>query len=284
MWTGAIGFGLVNVPVKAFTAVRDHDVHFHQLDAESGDRIRYKKVAEGSGKEVDKDDIEMGYEVSKGRYVTFDSDELDELRPPSSRTIEVTDFVALDEVDPIFYDRTYWLAPATEQARKPYWLLLAAMEDRDRVAIGNVAIRNKPSLVAVRPLDGVLAMSTMHYADEIVSRKDIDELPARRSKPGDKELKMATQLIDALTADWKPEQYKDTYADELRERIKAKESGDDVVEQEAEEPRSADVVDLAEALERSLGEAGKGRKRSSSKRSSSSKSSSSKRKTSKKAS
>lgn len=256
VWTGSIGFGLVNVPVRAFTAVRDHDVHFHQLDAKSGSRIRYRKVAEKSGREVDQDDIELGFEVSRGRYVTFERKELDELRPESTRTIEVTDFVALDDVDPIYYQRTYWLAPGDDPAKRPYQLLLAAMEDRQRVAVGTVTMRNKPSLVAVRPLDGVLAMSTMHFADEIVDRRDIDDLPTRRTKPPSKELGMATNLIDALTSDWRPEQYKDTYADELRDRIGRKERGDDVVESESDQPESsAEVVDLAEALERSLGDA-----------------------------
>ncbi|WP_162941832.1 Ku protein [Desertimonas flava] len=261
VWTGSIGFGLVNVPVRAFTAVRDHDVHFHQLDAKTGSRIRYRKVAEETGKEVEQDDIEMGFEVSRGKYVTFERKELEDLRPESTRTIEVTDFVALDDVDPIYYERTYWLAPGSDAAKRPYQLLLAAMEDRERVAIGTVTMRNKPSLVAVRPLDGVLAMSTMHFADEIVDRRDIDDLPTRRSKPAAKELRMATQLIDALTADWKPEQYDDTYADELRDRIERKERGDEIVEAESDEAPSKKVIDLAEALERSLGEAsGKRRK------------------------
>lgn len=267
VWTGSIGFGLVNVPVKAFTAVRDHDVHFHQLDAKSGSRIRYRKVAEKSGREVDQDDIEMGFEVARGRYVTFDAEELDALRPESTRTIEVTDFVALDDVDPIYYERTYWLAPGSDPAKRPYQLLLAAMEERQRVAVGTVTMRNKPSLVAVRPLDGVLAMSTMHFADEIVARRDIDGLPARRSRPPAKELRMATQLVDALTADWRPAQYKDTYADELRDRIERKERGDDVVETEpTEEAATGKVIDLAEALERSIGEAGSKRRKSGKRR------------------
>ena len=183
VWSGTISFGLVNVPVKAFTAVRDHDVHFHQLDKKSGSRIRYKKVTEKSGREVDADQIEMGFEIADGRYVTFDKKELDELRPKSTKAIEVSDFVALEDVDPIYYERTYWLAPDGDAAARAYQLLLAAMEERDRVAIGTVAMRNKQYLTAIRPLDGVLAMSTMRFADEVVPRKEIDELPSRRSKP-----------------------------------------------------------------------------------------------------
>src|SRR3954469_14949071 len=146
IWSGTISFGLVNVPVKAFSAVRDHDVHFHQLDKKSGARIRNRKVSEKSGKEVDPDDIEMGFEVRSGHYVTFDKEELKELRPQSTRAIEISDFVALDEIDPIYYERTYWLAPDGDAAKKAYALLLAAMDDRARVGIGSVVMRDKQYL------------------------------------------------------------------------------------------------------------------------------------------
>ena len=265
VWSGTISFGLVNVPVKAYTAVRDHDVHFHQLDKKSGSRIRYKKVSEKSGREVDADQIDMGFEVADGRYVTFDKKELDELRPKSTKAIEVTDFVALEDIDPIYYERTYWLAPDGDAAARAYQLLLTAMEDRDRAAIGTVAMRNKQYLAAIRPLDGVLAMSTMRFADEVVPRKDIEELPSRRSKPAPKELKMALQLLDSLATDWDPKQYKDTYVDELRDRIDAKEAGEDVVAEEPEE-RRADVIDLSEALQRSLDEASSGKRRRTTRR------------------
>ena len=262
VWTGTISFGLVSLPVKAFTAVRDHDVHFHQLQKGSGARIRNRKVAETTGKEVETDDIEMGFEIKKGKYVTFDKDELQELRPASTKAIEVTDFVDLDDIDPIYYERTYWLAPDGDAAKKAYQLLLTAMEERERVAIGTVVMRNKQYLVAVRPLDGALAMSTMRFADEVVPRSDIDEVPSRRSKPDAKTLKMATQLIDALSSDWKPKQYRDTFTDELRDRIKAKDKGKEIVEEEpAEAPGK--VVDLMEALEASVNSAkGKRRKKS----------------------
>jgi DNA end-binding protein Ku len=251
VWSGTISFGLVNVPVKAFTAVRDHDVHFHQLDKKSGARIRYKKVSEKSGREVADENIEMGFEISAGRYVTFDKQELADLRPTSTRTIEVTDFVPLAEVDPIYYERTYWLAPDGDAAARAYQLLLAAMDERERVAIGAVAMRNKQYLAAVRPLDGVLAMSTMRFADEIVPRRDIEALPSRRAKPAPKELRMALQLLDSLESDWDPKQYKDTYVDELRQRIEAKEAGKEITVEESAAP-TADVIDLSEALQRSL--------------------------------
>ena len=246
VWSGTISFGLVNVPVKAFTAVRDHDVHFHQLDKKSGARIRYQKVSEKTGKEVDADDIEMGFEISEGKHVTFDKKELDgaasevdegdrdhRLRRPRRRRPDLL--------------RAHVLAGPRRRGRaRAYQLLLAAMEDRERVAIGSVAMRNKQYLTAIRPLDGVLAMSTMRFADEIVPRKEIDELPTRRTKPKAKELRMAQQLIDSLASEWKPEQYEDTYVEELK-RIKAKEAGKDVVEEEPEEESTADIVDLTEA-------------------------------------
>ena len=232
IWSGSISFGLVNVPVKAYTAVRDHDVHFHQLDKKSGARIRNKKVSEKSGKEVDADEIQLGFEIQKGRYVTFDKDEVKQLKPASTRAIEVTDFVALEDVDPIYYDRTYWLGPANDDGKQAYQLLLSAMEDRERVGIGTVVMRNKQYLAAVRPLDGALAMSTMRFADEVVARSEVDGVPTRRSKPEAKALKLAVQIVDSLAGDWKPEQYHDTYAEELRKRIKAKDKGKEVVEDE----------------------------------------------------
>jgi DNA end-binding protein Ku len=268
IWTGTISFGLVNVPMRAYTAVRDHDVHFNQLDKRSGARIRNRKVSEKSGKEVDADDIQLGFEVSKGRYVTFDKGEVDELRPASTRTVEVTDFVALDDVDPIYYDRTYWLGPDGDEAKPAYQLLLAAMEDRQRVAIGTVVMRNKQYLAAIRPLDGALAMSTMRFADEVVPRSDVDGIPTRRSKPEAKALTLAGQIVDSLAADWKPERYHDTYAEELRTRIKAKDKGKGkaVVEEDAPEEPTADVVDLMSALEASVQKA-KGAKRTKARKS-----------------
>jgi DNA end-binding protein Ku len=257
VWTGTISFGLVNVPVKALTAVRDHDVHFNQLEKKSGARIRNKKVSEKSGREVDLDDIEMGFEISKGRYVTFDRDELEQLRPKSTRAIEVTDFVALQDIDPIYYERTYWLVPDGDQARKAYELLLAAMQDRQRVAIGTVVMRNKQYLTAIRPLEGVLAMSTMRFADEVVPRSEIEGLPRRGTKPDEKALRMALQLVEGLSSDWKPQSYHDTFAEDLRKRIKARKAGKRVADEQPEP--EAKVLDLMAALEASV-QSAKGRR------------------------
>ena len=256
IWTGSISFGLVNVPVKAYTAVRDHSVHFNQLEKGTGARIRNEKVSDKTGDPVASDDIELGYEIRDGRYVTFERDEIDELRPESTKAIEVSDFVAIDEIDPIYYERTYWLGPDGESAKSAYQLLLAAMEDRERVGIGSVVMRNKQYLAAIRPLDGALAMSTMRFADEAVPRSDIDGLPSGRSKPDAKALKLAEQIVDSLTADWDPDQYHDTYTEELRAAIEAKDKRgkDDVVEaDEADDGgEDAEVLDLMEALEQSV--------------------------------
>ena len=181
VWTGSISFGLVNVPVKAYTAVRDHDVHFNQLEKKTGARIRNKKVSDKTGKEVDADDIEMGFEIRKGRYVTFDKGELEELKPESTRAVDVTDFVDLEAVDPIYYERTYWLGPADDAAKKAYGLLLAAMEDKQKVAIGTVVMRNKQYLAAIRPLDGALG-----HVDDALRRRGGAALGGRRrAEPGD---------------------------------------------------------------------------------------------------
>ena len=264
IWTGSISFGLVNVPVKAYTAVRDHDVHFNQLEKRTGARIRNKKVSDKTGKEVDADDIEMGFEIRKGRYVTFDKDELEELKPESTRAIDVTDFVDLEAVDPIYYERTYWLGPAADAAKEAYGLLLAAMEAKQKVAIGTVVMRNKQYLAAIRPLDGALAMSTMRFADEVVPRSEVDGVPNRVTKPEGKALKLATQIVDSLAGAWKPEQYHDTYAEELRERIERKDKGKDVVEEAPAADEGAQILDLMEALEQSVSHAkerrGTGRK------------------------
>jgi DNA end-binding protein Ku len=250
VWSGTISFGLVNVPVKAYTAVRDHKVHFHELDANGG-RVRHEKVSAKTGKPVD--DLRLGYETSKGHYVRFTPKEIEELRPASTRTIEVTDFVDLAEIDPIFYDRTYWLAPAGDEAKDAYALLRDAMDDAQKVAIGTVVMRRKQYLAAVRPIDGALAVSTMRFADEVVPSRTIEGIPARGGKGRQKERALAGQIIDALESDWEPERYHDTYTEELRRLIKRRSKGARTEEpEEAPEEETAQVVDLMEALEASL--------------------------------
>lgn len=251
VWTGSVSFGLVNIPVQAHTAVRDHDVHFHRLVKGSGARVRNRMVAEDTGDEVDDDDIELGFEIRKGRYVTFSREELAELRLPSTRAVEITTFVGLDEIDPIYYERTYWLAPDGDGAKGAYALLQRAMQERERVGIGTVVMHNKQYLTAVRPMEHALALSTMRFADEVVPRADVDNVPARLAKTDPKMLAMATQIVDALAAPWKPESYHDTYVEELRQRITAKSRGKTVAPV-AEPDERAPVVDLLAALEASL--------------------------------
>ena len=260
VWTGSISFGLVSVGVKALTAVHDHDVHFHQIERGTGARIGNQKVSKATGEPVDSDDIEMGYEVSKGRYVAFEPSEIDELRPASTRTVNVTDFVDLAAIDPVFYERTYWLAPTDDGAERAYRLLAAAMEASQMVGIGTVVMRNKQYLTAIRPLEGALAMSTMRFADEVVDITDIDEIPTGGAAPSKKELALANQVIDALATEWDPDRYADTFTEELQQLIEARDRGDEVTtEPEDEGSEGAEVIDLLAALQASVDEARSGR-------------------------
>jgi len=238
--------------VKAYSAVHDHTVHFHQLDKRSGARIRYEKVSAESGRRVDDDDIEKGFEVSKGKYVVVDDEEMDELRPRSTRAIEITDFVELAAVDPIYYGNTYWLGAEGENATRAYQLLRAAMEESERVGIGTVVMRNKQYLAAIRPLDGALAMSTMRFADEVVSRSAIEDLPSAGRRPPPKELRLATQIVESLASDWDPKRYHDTYTEQMRELIDAKAHGKEITTEADAEAPTAEVIDLMAALQASL--------------------------------
>ena len=251
IWSGSISFGLVNVPVKVFTGVREHSVHFHQVEKRTGARIRYEKVSDKSGKKVASDDIELGYEVGRGRLVTVDPAQLAELRPRTSRTIDISDFVDLAEIDPVFYDHTYWLGPDGESARRPYDLLVGAMQDRNRAGIGMVVMRNKQYLAAIRPRDGALAMSTMHFADEVLDRSSVENLSPKNAKPAPGELKLASQIIDALSTDWNPDRYKDSYSDEVRDLLERQAAGKHVAMEEAP-TQEGQVLDLVAALEASL--------------------------------
>ena len=252
VWTGSISFGLVSVGVKALTAVHDHDVHFHQLERGTGARVGNQRVSKESGEPVDADDIEMGYEVSKGRYVTFERSEIDELRPESTRHVDVTDFVDLAEIDPVYYQRTYWLAPTDEGAEHAYRLLAAAMEETQQVGIGTVVMRNKQYLAAIRPLEGALAMSTMRFADEVMARDEAITLPETPA-PEEREIKLAVQIIESLTTEWDPEAHHDQYTEELRAMIEERAAGKQVISvpESAAEPEGR-VVDLMQALEQSV--------------------------------
>ena len=252
VWRGSISFGLVNVAVRAFGATRDQKVHFHQIDTRSNSRIGYDKVSRATGEKVDKADIALGYEVEPGSYVTFDPEEVAALRPRSTRTVEISDFVDLAAIDPIYYEKTYWLVPADEAAEKAYGLLAAAMESEQRVGIGMVVMRTKQYLAAIRPLQGALAMSTMRFADEVVSAEDVGGMPDR-VEPSDKELELARQIITSLADDWDPSAYHDSFTAELRSLIAEKAAGSQLkVDTEGAPEETGQLVDLMAALQASV--------------------------------
>src|SRR5215211_8628265 len=199
IWSGAISFGLVNVPVKLYSAVSRKTVRFNQLNAETGNRIQQKRVDPETGDEVPYEQIVKGFELTKDRYVVITPDELDALDPEKTRTVDIEDFVDLDDIDPVYYDHPYYLVP-DKGAAKAYGLLLDAMRESEKVAIAKVVIRSKEQLVAIRPAPGgVLMMETMLFADEVVPPESIDDLPDPDDlNVSDRELKMAQQLIESL--------------------------------------------------------------------------------------
>jgi DNA end-binding protein Ku len=264
IWSGTISFGLVNVPVKLYSAVHPKDLQFHQFDP-NGNRIQYKRVSEKTGKEVDYSDIVKGYEAKKGQYVMVDPDELAAYKPKSTKTVEISDFVDLDEIDPIYYESTYYLAPDGEAAAKPYRSLVEAMEKKGKAAIGKVVIRTKQYLAAIRPLDGVLVLSTMRFADEVVPMSEVKNgSSGKDASPSSREVNMASQIIDSLSAEWDPSRYHDTYREEVLKLLKKKAAGKEIVVDEPQEEQGQ-VLDLMAALEASLEQAKKGGSRSKAK-------------------
>jgi DNA end-binding protein Ku len=251
MWSGAISFGLVNVPVKLYSAVSRKTVRFNQLNAETGNRIQQKRVDPETGEEVGYDQIVKGYELTKDRYVVITPDELDALDPEKTRTVDIEDFVDLDEIDPVYYDHPYYLVP-DKGAAKAYGLLLGAMKEANKVAIARVVLRSKEQLVAIRPAGDVLMMETMLFHDEVVPAHDIEDLPeGKELNVTDRELKMAQQLIDSLTSEFDPTSYRDEYREKVLELIEMKASGQEIAVQ-PEAPEPAKVPDLMAALEASL--------------------------------
>ena len=252
IWSGAISFGLVNVPVKLYSSVSRKTVRFHQLNSKTGTRIAQKRVDPSSGDEVAYEDIVKGFELSKDRYVVITPDELDSLDPEKTRSIDIEDFVDLADIDPVYYDHPYYLVP-DKGASKAYGLLLHAMEEADKVAIARVVIRSKEQLVAIRPAFGrALMMETMVFADEVISPDDIEDLPQSDDlKISDRELKMAQQLIDSLSSEFEPEKYRDEYREKVLQLIERKASGEEIAVQ-PEAPQPKQVPDLMAALEASL--------------------------------
>jgi DNA end-binding protein Ku len=251
IWSGAISFGLVNVPVKLYSAVSRKTVRFNQLNGKTGNRIQQKRVDPETGDEVAYDDIVKGFELTKDRYVVLTPDELDALDPERTRTIDIEDFVALEEIDPVYYDHPYWLVP-DKGAAKAYGLLLEAMRDAGKVAIARVVLRSKEQLVAIRPAGQGLMMETMIFSDEVVPPEDIEDLPSEQElKVSDRELKMARQLIDSLTTEWEPDKFHDEYREKVLDLIERKAQGEEIAVQ-PEAPKPARVPDLMAALEASL--------------------------------
>jgi DNA end-binding protein Ku len=260
MWSGAVSFGLVNVPVKLYSAISRKNVSFNQIDSETGSRIKQKRVSAETGEEVPYEQIVKGYEISSGSYVTLDENELASLDPDAVRTIDISEFVDLPDIDPLFYENAYYLAPEST-AVKPYALLVQAMERAEKVAIARFVMRSKQYLAAVRAKDGVLVLSTMVYADEINEPKelpDIDQAEAIEIEP--KELEMAIQLIESLSDEFEPEKYQDTYREAVLELIEKKAAGEQIVATSSA-PEPAKVVDLMAALEQSVKDAKSSRKR-----------------------
>ncbi len=252
IWTGAISFGLVTVPVKLYSAVNRKTVRFHQLSGKSGVRIAQKRVDPQSGEEVAYEDIVKGYELAPDRYVVIEPAELDTLQPKKTKTIEIEDFVELSQIDPIFYDHPYYLAPGPGGA-KPYRLLLEAMAETEKVAIARVVIRSKEQLVAIRAVGDVLEMATMLFADEVSSPDRLDELPdPKEVKTTKREVEIAKQLIGSLAADFEPDKYHDTYRADVLALIERKAEGKKIAVQPEAEEEQAPAPDLMSALKASL--------------------------------
>ena len=261
IWSGSIGFGLVTIPVRLHSAISRKTVRFNQIDADTGARIRQKRVSALDGSEVPPQRIRKGYELASGDYVTVTESDLAALAPRASRTIDIDEFVDLADIDPIYYDSAYHLAP-DPAAAKPYKLLAAAMEEAGKVAVCHFVMRSKQHLAAVRAVDGRLLLSTMVYDDEIVPAAEVDGFDHLSGiEVDEREQSMARQLIATLEADFDPARHTDTYRAALLELIERKAAGDTEAAPAAPAPASDTVVDLMAALEKSVAAAKKARTR-----------------------
>ncbi len=253
IWTGSISFGLLNVPVKLYSAVSSRSISFRELRDGDHSRIRHKRVAEDDGEEVPYEKIVKGYEIAPEQYVILSRDELEDLAPKKTKAIQIEDFVDLDEIDPIYFDRPYYLGPQPG-AERAYALLAKAMAEQRKVAIARFVMRNKESLAAIRATGDVLTLATMRFADEVVPPEQLDGLLGEEGDvaPNKKEVDMAKALIDSLASDFKPSGYKDEYRDELLDLIERKARGEDLVSVDSEAPKPTKAPDLMAALEESL--------------------------------
>ncbi len=252
IWTGALSFGLVNVPVGLYSATDDKTVHFNQLERGTSDRVRNKRVNERTGEEVAYDAIVKGYDLGGGRYVVINPEELEAVEPGRSRNIEITDFVDLDEIDPVYYKSTYYLAPQNEASERAYALLRQAMGETNKVGIATLVMRGKEHLVAIRPSEEVLALETMYFADEVRDPvAELGSLPSEDITFQGRELDTAKLLVDSMTTSWQPDAYRDTYRAAVEDLIDRKSRGE-VIEVGTQAPEPAPVVDLMEALRASV--------------------------------
>jgi DNA end-binding protein Ku len=250
IWKGALSFGLVNVPVGLYPATSDKAIHFNQFEEGTSDRIRYKKINERTGEEVSNDRIVKGFDLGGGEYVILSDEELSAAEPERSRAIEITDFVELESIDPVYYRTTYYLAPEGKGSDKPYALLRKAMLESGKVAIATLVMRNKEYLVAIRPEDEALALETMYFADEVRSPgRDLPALPDG-ADISEKEISMAQLLIESMESEWDPEQFHDTHREKVEALVETKRQGQEIVIEAP--PKPAKVIDLFEALSASV--------------------------------
>jgi DNA end-binding protein Ku len=259
VWSGTISFGLIAIPIKLYNAVSKKHVSFNQLDDRNMARIRLKKTNAETGEDVPDEHIVKGYEISKGRYVVVDPDELEPFIPTATRAIELEEFVDLDEIDPKYFDSPYIVAP--DKTAKPYVLLARAMEEAGKVALGRFVMRNKQYVAAIRAVDGNLMMSTMVFADEVVNPAGIEELERLDEVDvSDKEVKMAEALVESLTSPFEPSKYTDEYRQQVLDLIQRK-AGGEQFEMPATTAAPTPVIDLMAALEASVKAAKDARKR-----------------------
>lgn len=257
IWTGSITFGLVSVPVAMYSATREHEVSFHQYEKGTSDRIRYQRVNERTGKEIDYGDIAKGTDLGGGKLVMLEQEELDSVAPGRSKSLDLHVFVDLKQIDPIFYQKSYYLAPGSEETAKTYALLRDAMAKVQRAAIGTLVMRGKEYLAAIRPDGKLLVLETMYFGDEVRDpAKELDGLPRSAAKPA--EMKMAVQLIDSMSGTWNPKDYRDGYTDRVNALIKEKKAGKEITVADPA-PDATNVTDLMEALQASVERAKSGR-------------------------
>jgi DNA end-binding protein Ku len=252
IWSGTISFGLLNVPVRMYSAVARRSIALREIRESDSARIKHRRVAEGTDEEVPYENIVKAYELSPGQYVPLGKDEMAALAPEKTRAIEVQDFVDIEEIDPMYFDSPYYLGPA-EGAEKAYSLLAAAMESSGKAAISRFVFRNKEHLSAIRATDGVLTLTTMRFHDEVVPPSELDDaLPDKKPKVAKREREMAEQLIDQLSTQFQPESYRDEYREQLLALIEKKAEGKEIVAPEVEAPEATKAPDLMAALEESI--------------------------------